>query len=348
VSRIWIVTSLSMVLATATSIVTNLITDDGSWALGVLLIMLVVAAIAVAVLLFRTQNPAAGQQVEHAGAPSDARGQAGHHVNQQVFAIGEARVRQTSIIGVRDTVLAVTVMAVAAAIALIVAFLAYPARAQQRAETVLNPYNYLSTIRADPLLTQDCPGLFGLCVGVDSLERARETIDRPEIRTTGPKACETSTGTCQSWVLLNGLEVFVTVTDDDIVDIRLFIPEQTMVAVAYQGGIIELPATMDRVGAEITRGVGWPAFLLGELDGEGYWLERHAWHYLGSEGIVLADITISGQQQTPYQRGRRSAPFCDYSAAQRGTAQTYVESISVRTPPPDDPLNQDCPRSRGA
>lgn len=346
---IWVNVALAGVLATAAGIVTNLITDKFSWTLLVLLVVLVAAGIGITGLqVLGTLSGTSSQPTNPQQMPANAAAMPPSMMNLNV-ATDQGRVAQKFVTGVGGAALAaiISIVVTISALAIVTVVYRYSDDGPIGRREVLNPYNYLSFTLAEPARRQPCPGLFGLCVnGVQPLSAAEEVF-----ASEGPGDLSEPSWNpgqrCRRWELSNSVEVMVCATDNEIDDITIFVPDQTTMRVAVLGGVVRLPASLADAGRDLHDALDREPFAIDEIDGEGYWLNRHAWHYVGSEGIVLADVSISGTSQTAWQPGLPSLgndqPFCDYDTARHYTTGIPVETIAVRKPSPQSFPSPDCP-----
>jgi hypothetical protein len=350
-TALWAYVAVTGVVAAATGVVANLITDRFSWAMLTLFVVLVVAGIglagieAVAARQAGRAQPAVGEPgPDDADRDGRAASAVGRDVNLNVnVASGEGRIVQKFAHGLGGAWLVAMlsiVLTIAAAIVIAVVY-RYSDDGPVGRRARLNPYGYLSFQVDDPAQQQKCPGLFGLCVNHSQPLSAAEEVFAPVGAGELTEPSWQPGQRCRQWDLGDGLSVSVCETTGQISRIQVSLPPRMEVAFAVYGGVLRFPMRLTQAADQVrTIMYGARPFDISELAGEGFILETYAWHYLGVEGVVTADITLVGQRTLTQGRFNLT---CDYNLAQRQFKNIDVIILSIDTPAPRLDKKPDCP-----
>lgn len=354
-TALWVYVTVTGVVAAATAVVANLLTDRFSWAVLTLFVVLVVAGIGVAGVQVAAEWQAGRARTTSGGSEpvvGDRDGRRGPAMGRDVsvnvnIANDEGRIVQKFVHGLGGAwlvALLAVVLTIAAVIVIAVVY-RYSDEGPVGKRARLNPYGYLSFQVDDPAQEQKCPGLFGLCVNafqpLSAAEEVFASIGAGELseRPVLPGQPEQR---CRLWDLGDGLEVSVCEATGQISGIQVSLPPQMQVAFAVYDGVLRFPTRLSYAADEVKRMLyDVRPFEVAELSGEGFVLDEYAWHYLGVEGIDIADIKLIGQRT--FDQGSFDLT-CDYAAAQRQFANIDVIILSVDSPAPRLDEKPDCPR----
>ncbi|MBF9133347.1 hypothetical protein I0C86_30950 [Plantactinospora sp. S1510] len=340
---LWINVALAGILTAGIGVVTNLVTEKFSWTLLAVLLTLVVSGVLVAGLQM-ISGEVANQRTSVGTSEVPLTSSSHTTSNSQFIQVFGNRNRfvqnvQRLVVGISvqtfSAILAIVVVGFASAIYVIIE------REQQQAQqkqqyagqppAIPNPYSYVSFDRYAPARDQECPGLFGLCVNAGQSLDAAEQLFVAHDEIPGSRSGLTwgqLDSECRAWELRNTKGVIVCAADEQITWIQVWVIPETPLTLATFGGEVHLPGSLGVISEEINRLVDAPPYSIRQIDGEGNWRNRAAWHYVGSEGVILADITVAGDSFKHWNTGGR--PICDYRNAFPHLATVDVSLLTVQ------------------
>jgi hypothetical protein len=194
-----------------------------------------------------------------------------------------------------------------------------------------DPYLFISFDNSPPARKQQCVGALGLCLW-QPIARAIDVFGRTEASGFPRAKSGQEAWLCHGWDPARLKRVVVCEDEGQIAEISVSVPDKSQVSIALPQDVnATLPQmTLAGVAERITDQLDAFPYVMGTLDGEGYWLDSFAWHFISkSEGVPYAIIEITGVEQW----GKDAPPrpiACDYPAHLAVTEKVAATGFSVR------------------
>ena len=141
---------------------------------------------------------------------------------------------------------------------------------------------------------------------------------------------------CHGWDPARLKRIVVCEDEGQIAEISVSVPEKSQVSISLPQDVnAALPQmTLAGVAERITDQLDAFPYVMGTLDGEGYWLDSFAWHFISkSEGVPYAIIEVTGVEQWGKDAHRKTSRVrlsCSPCSNREGSSDRVVRQTGER------------------